>query len=142
MRIVLVSSTHELCREPALPPGGLLVHAGGFALLSKRPWMCRPPRRRKTIVPGNHEHLLEDGRERRAITNGILLVGSGVEIEGLKVWGSPVTPLYGGAFGLSRAAGRMRRMARVPAGPPVLATHGPPQSGIRGGPQTLFPGPR
>ena len=41
MRIVLISDTHELHRELAVPPGDLLVHAGDFTFFSKRPWMYR-----------------------------------------------------------------------------------------------------
>ena len=56
----------------------------------------------------------------------MLLVDSGVEIEGLKVWGSPVTPLYGGAFGKSRPEDRKRHWAEIPDGLDILITHGPP----------------
>ena len=51
---------------------------------------------------------------------------SGVEIEGLKIWGSPVTPLYGGAFGKSRPEDRKRHWAQIPDGLDILITHGPP----------------
>src|SRR5437762_14294021 len=42
------------------------------------------------------------------------------------VRGSPVIPLYGGAFGMSRAADRKRHWARIPEGLDILVTHGPP----------------
>jgi Icc-related predicted phosphoesterase len=134
MRIVVISDTHELHRELAVPPGDLLVHAGDFTFYSKRPWMYRNldlclgelPHRHKIIIPGNHDYLLEDPRQRRAITNAPLLVDSGVEVEGLKIWGSPVTPLYGGAFGKSRAEDRKKHWARIPKNIDVLISHGPP----------------
>jgi len=37
MRLVVISDTHELHRELAVPPGDLLIHAGDFTLHSKRP---------------------------------------------------------------------------------------------------------
>ena len=134
MRIVLISDTHELHREASVPPGDLLIHAGDFTVYSKRPWMYRHfdlwlgglPHRHKIIIPGNNDYLLEEPRERRVITNAALLIDSGVEVEGLKIWGSPVTPLYGGAFGKSNPADRKRHWAGIPEGLDILITHGPP----------------
>jgi Icc-related predicted phosphoesterase len=54
------------------------------------------------------------------------LINEGIEIEGMRIWGSPVTPVYGGAFGLSFAKDRKRLYARIPWDIDVLITHGPP----------------
>jgi Icc-related predicted phosphoesterase len=79
---------------------------------------------------------LEDARQRSAITNAALLVDSGVEIEGLKMWGSPVTPLYGGAFGKSRAEDREKHWACIPNDVDILITHGPPFAILDHGPRS------
>ena len=134
MRIVLISDTHELHRELTVPPGDVLIHAGDITVMSERPWMYRHfdiwlgelPHRHKIVIPGNNDYLLEDPKERKAITNAVLLVDSGVEIEGLKIWGSPVTPLYGGAFGKSKPEDRSKHWAQIPEGLDILITHGPP----------------
>ena len=55
-----------------------------------------------------------------------MLINEGVEIAGLKIWGSPVTPLYGGAFGLSSPADRARLYTGIPEDVDILVTHGPP----------------
>jgi Icc-related predicted phosphoesterase len=131
---VCVSDTHELHRELTVPDGDLLIHAGDFTFFSKRPSMLRDfddwlgglPHRYKLVVPGNHEFLLEEPRNRAAIMNAELLVGSGVEIAGLKIWGSPVTPLYG-AFRLSNAEDRKHHWAQIPKNLDILVTHGPPR---------------
>jgi len=134
MRIVLISDTHGLHRQLDVPSGDMLIHAGDFTLNSKPPsiisdfnaWLGSLPHRHKVVVPGNHEFMLEEPRSRGAITNAILLVDSGVEVEGLKIWGSPVTPLYGGAFGMSRPEDRKRHWAQIPDGLDILITHTPP----------------
>ncbi len=45
---------------------------------------------------------------------------------GLKIWGSPVTPLYGGAFGRSSDRDRVKIYAQIPKDTDILVTHGPP----------------
>jgi predicted phosphohydrolase len=132
---VCIADTHELHRELIVPDGDLLIHAGDFTFFSRRPsmlrdfddWLGELPHRYKIVVPGNHEYLLEEPRNRAAIMNAELLVGSGVEVAGLKIWGSPVTPLYGGAFSLSSADDRGRHWAQIPTGTDILITHGPPK---------------
>jgi predicted phosphodiesterase len=134
MRIVLISDTHGLHRTLEVPNGDLLIHAGDFTLNSNPPSIISDfnarlgsvPHRHKVVVPGNHEFVLEEPRNRRAIANAILLIDSGVEIEGIRIWGSPVTPLYGGAFGKSNPADRQRHWAQIPEGLDILVTHGPP----------------
>jgi Icc-related predicted phosphoesterase len=132
---VCVSDTHELHRDLIVPDGDLLIHAGDFTFFSKRPsmlrdfdrWLGSLPHRYKVLVPGNHDYFLEEERNRGAIMNAELLVASGVEVAGLKIWGSPVTPLYGGAFSLSNAEDRNRHWAKIPANLDILVTHGPPR---------------
>jgi predicted phosphohydrolase len=144
MRIVLVSDTHGLHRQLEVPSGDLLIHAGDFTFFSKPPsivsdfngWLGSLPHRHKVVVPGNHEFALEEPRNQGAIANAILLVDSGVEVEGIRIWGSPVTPLYGGAFGMSRAADRKRHWARIPEGLDILITHGPPLGILDHGPRS------
>src|ERR1039458_8925036 len=82
VRIVCISDTHELHRELTVPDGDLLIHAGDFTFFSKRPsmlrdfddWLGELPHRYKIIVPGNHEYILEEPRNRAAIMNAEMLV--------------------------------------------------------------------
>ena len=134
MRIVLIADTHGLHRQLGVPGGHMLIHAGDFSFNSMLPsiisdfnvWLGSLPHRHKVVVPGDHEFILEEPRNRDAITSAILLVDSGVEVEGIKIWGSPVTPLYGGAFGKSRPEDRKKHWAQIPDGLDILITHGPP----------------
>jgi Icc-related predicted phosphoesterase len=144
MRIVLISDTHGMHRQLEVPSGDVLIHAGDFTFYSKPPfvvsdfnaWLGSLPHRHKVVIPGNHEFFLEEPRNRGVITNAILLVDSGVEIEGLKIWGSGVTPLWGGAFGKSKPEDRKRHWARIPEDLDILVTHGPPLGILDQGPDS------
>jgi Icc-related predicted phosphoesterase len=135
VRFVLLSDSHQLHREVQVPDGDVLIHAGDFTSFSEsmevvadfNAWLGELPHRYKIIVPGNHEFFLEaDPSERSLLSNATVLINEGVEVEGLRLWGSPVTPMYGGAFGLSSAKDRKRLYARIPPDIDVLITHGPP----------------
>jgi Icc-related predicted phosphoesterase len=133
--IVCLSDTHELHREVDVPSGDILIHAGDFTMFSKsaaalldfNEWLGELPHRHKIVVPGNHEFFLEaDPSKRRLLSNAVLLIDESVTVMGLKIWGSPVTPLFNGAFGRSSAEDRAKLYAAIDADTNILVTHGPP----------------
>jgi len=137
LTIVALSDTHELHRETDVPDGDLVIHAGDFTMFSKsaavildfNDWLAELPHRWKICIPGNHEFFLEsDHSRRKLISNATILINEGIEILGLRIWGSPTTPLYGGAFGLSSERDRVRLYSQIPAGTHVLISHTPPFS--------------
>jgi Icc-related predicted phosphoesterase len=138
LRLVLLSDTHQLHRgEVEVPDGDILIHAGDFTMFSKsmnaivdfNQWLGELPHRFKVSVPGNHEFFLESDPSRHSLLdNATVLINEGIEIHGLRIWGSPVTPLYGGAFGMSSAADRKKLYGQIPTDTDVLVTHGPPYS--------------
>jgi Icc-related predicted phosphoesterase len=135
LRLVLLSDTHQFHREVEVPDGDVLIHAGDFTMFSKsmtaigdfNTWLGELPHRLKICVPGNHEFFLEAAPSQRSLlSNATVLINEGIEIDGFRIWGSPVTPLYGGAFGLSSAADRRQLYAQIPEDTDLLITHGPP----------------
>lgn len=135
LQLVLVSDTHELHRSLDIPLGDILIHAGDFTTFSQsqamikdfNAWLGELPHRHKIVCPGNHDYCLEvDSTKRSLLSNATVLIDEGVEIEGLRFWGSPITPLYGGAFGLSSAADRKKAYAKIPVETDILITHSPP----------------
>jgi Icc-related predicted phosphoesterase len=136
LRLVLLSDTHLLEREIDVTPGDILIHAGDFttfgntipALENFNRWLGTLPHRHKIVVPaGNHELVLEaDPTRRKLLSHATVLLDEAVTIEGLRIWGSPVTPLYGGAFGLWSAQQRRALYNSIPKDTDVLVTHGPP----------------
>jgi Icc-related predicted phosphoesterase len=135
MVLVLFGDTHELHREVEVPAGDILICVGDFTMFSKNllaiedfnEWLGGLPHRHKIVVPGNHEFFLESNPERRSLLdNANVLIDESIEIEGLNIYGSPMTPLYGAAFGKSSAKDRERQWSQVPKNTHVLITHGPP----------------
>lgn len=133
--VVCISDTHELHRELDVPDGDILIHAGDFTMFSKsvpairdfNEWLGELSHRHKIVVPGNHEFFLEaDPSKRGLISNATVLIDEAIEVMGLKIWGSPITPLYGGAFGKNSPKDRERLYATIPVDTNILVTHGPP----------------
>lgn len=132
MRVVCISDTHEFHREVEVPDGDMLIHAGDFTHLSDplalhdfNKWLGDLPHAYKIVVPGNHDGLLEEPEEREIITNAKLLVNSRVKIQGVRIWGSPVTSLPGQPFGVPKNTDRKKLWAQIPDDTNILVTHSP-----------------
>ena len=135
LRVVCMSDTHQLHRELEVPTGDILIHAGDFTLFGRtrqsirdfNDWLGGLPHQSKIVVPGNHEFALEaDPSLRDLLSNATVLVNESCEVGGLRIWGSPVTDLYGGAFGSWESSERKRVYDRIPPGTDVLVTHAAP----------------
>jgi Icc-related predicted phosphoesterase len=136
MRIVAISDTHTHHGELVVPDGDVLVHAGDFTNIGERPdvvdfnaWIGRQPHRHKVVIAGNHDWCFERTPEaaRALLTNAVYLQDSGVEIEGVRFWGSPWQPwFYSWAFNLIAPEALRAKWDLIPANTDVLITHGPP----------------
>jgi len=136
MVLTIISDTHELHREiDSVPTGDILIHCGDWTMFSKslnaiedfNDWLEELPQRHKLCTGGNHEFFLEADPSRRSlIDNATLLIDEAVSIDGLNFYGSPLTPLYGSAFGRPSHSDRRRHWAKVPDDTHVLICHGPP----------------
>ena len=132
--IVMISDTHAMHREIEVPPGDLLIHAGDFTmnsmsaekLIDFNEWLGELPHPYRVVIPGNHDGVVEDPSRRCLITNATLLINESVEIMGLKIWGSPATPILAEAFGVLSEAGRKKLYSRIPGDTDILITHSPP----------------
>lgn len=139
MRIVSVSDTHSLHRRiPEIPDGDILVHAGdclGQGTIENieelNDWLGTLPHRHKIVIAGNHDWAFQEAPDlaRQALTNAIYLEDSGVEIDGVRFWGSPWTPTFmDWAFMLDRGQPLFQKWRMIPDDTDVLITHGPPKS--------------
>lgn len=141
MRIVCVSDTHGIEPLPTIPPCDLLLHAGDVedvhlyrhdSSSQQRylervfaPWLDAAPARHKVGIAGNHDFL---GLSEPKVLDGLpwtYLCDETVEIEGLKIHGSPWTPVFfDWAFMLPEDE-LVAKWALVPDDCDILLTHGP-----------------
>jgi Icc-related predicted phosphoesterase len=137
MRIVFISDTHTRHQEVRVPDGDLLVHAGdisgrgGVYEISRfMAWMEDQPHQHKVMIAGNHDFLAERNPEDfldLVPKNVTYLNDSSIEIDGLKIWGSPVQPwFHDWAFNRQRGPEIDVHWQLIPADTDLLITHGPP----------------
>jgi len=104
MKIVCISDTHNHHQilDNTLPDGDILIHGGDIAIHGSVTeiqnfidWFAKLPHKHKIFVGGNHDGALEHSRHMIAIPDNITyLENSSTTIEGLSIWGSPVSPPY------------------------------------------------
>ena len=124
----------------SLPNGDVLIHAGDATSegLSDEvthflEWFSSQPHPHKILIAGNHDWLYQRHPDMAAqllakYPDITYLEDSGVEIEGVRFWGSPWQPWFcDWAFNLPRKSERLREVRnQIPLNTDVLITHGPP----------------
>ena len=146
MRVTCISDTHLIIKDPAdrarltalLPGGEILVHAGDVSARGTVPeiksfleWFSGLNYRHKIFIAGNHDHLFErDPIMAKSLVSEYsdvtYLNESGAEIEGIRFWGSPITPYFCN-WAFNRFPDQIaRHWERVPEEVDFLITHGPP----------------
>jgi len=136
MRIVAISDTHGLHEDLIIPDGDVLIHAGDLTSQGKlsqikefNSWFGSHPHKHKIAIAGNHDWVLQTVPEeaKNLLTSCIFLQDSGVEVNGLKIYGSPWQPVFfNWAFNLPRGKSLQKVWSKIPTDVDVLITHGPP----------------
>ncbi|MBX9879955.1 MAG: metallophosphatase domain-containing protein [Candidatus Obscuribacterales bacterium] len=137
MKIVIVSDTHNRLSEVKIPDGDILIHCGDFSMAGNAEEfeqfardMEELPHKYKIVIAGNHELLFEaQPMNARGILRGVTyLQDEAIEIEGLKIYGSPWQPEFGNwAFNLPRNSPLLMQVwEKIPRDVNVLITHTPP----------------
>ena len=139
LKVVCVSDTHGRHRRTVMPPGDVLIHAGDLTDHGRLEDVAEFDRwlgslshlyRHKIVIAGNHDFCFQEqpARARALLTNAIYLEDEAVTVEGVKIYGSPWQPWFGGwAFNLPRGEEIAAKWALIPADTQVLVTHGPPE---------------
>ena len=138
MKFVVISDTHGQHRSLKLPKGDVIIHAGDISK-SGHPveiedfldWFSKLKFKYKIFIAGNHDFFLEHAHPRvieQMIPTGVIYLNdSGAEINGIKFWGSPITPwFHNWAFNRERGEEIKKHWELIPDDTDVLITHGPP----------------
>jgi len=136
-KIVAISDTHGKEYLIDLPLGDILIYAGDFNILDEMSlthanlWFAEQDFRYKIYVAGNHdEYLQKIGKDevKRIFTNVIYLEDEMVDIDGLRIYGSPWSPTFGHwAFMKPRRSVDLKATwSKIPENLDILATHCPP----------------
>lgn len=145
MKAVFISDTHQLHDRITIPDGDVLVHSGDFtnrgtdgALKDFVTWFASQPHEYKVFIAGNHEMGLDKGATRqhkqeiiKSFTSQndklFYLENSEVVINGIKFYGSPITPwFFDWAWNVQRGRAIALAWEMIPEDTNVLITHGPP----------------
>jgi len=131
MRLVLLSDTHTMHDQVVVPDGDVLIHAGDLTFTGKAiqwtaalKWFGGLPHKHKIYIAGNHDF----GSDLFCETNEhfTYLNNSEVVIDGVKFWGSPITPTFGRWAHMSDREVIHEYWDKIPNDTEVLITHGPP----------------
>ena len=136
MRFVAISDTHGYHDRVQIPDGDVLLHSGDCTnggrlqeLEDFNRFLERLPHTHKIVIAGNHDFCLERQPDAATplLTAATYLFDSSIEIEGVKIYGSPWQPeFFDWAFNLPRGPVLARKWAEIPADTDILMTHGPP----------------
>ena len=155
MKIICISDTHNQHKNLTVPDGDLLIHAGDITsngdkedLIKFNNWLGNLPHKHKMVIAGNHDFYAESHPEetKQILSNAIYLNDSGVFIEGLNIWGSPISPSFQHwAFMKNRGEDIRKHWEMIPKNTDILITHCPPfgildktDSGKNGGCEDLL----
>ena len=137
MKFVIISDTHGQHKKLILPKGDVLIHAGDVSIRGEEKesidflsWFSNCDFKYKIFIAGNHDFFFEKTPknilEKLIPENVIYLCNSGVEIENIKIWGSPLTPnFFNLAFNSDRGESISKHWELIPSDTDILITHGP-----------------
>ena len=87
--------------------------------------------KQKIFIAGNHSTAIAKGliTKKQIEKKGIIyLENSSVEIEGLKIWGSPITPTFGD-WSFMRDRDKLNKLWQgIPSDSDIVIVHGPPKT--------------
>ena len=136
MKFTVISDTHRKHGDIEVGSGDVLLHCGDFSgrgtkaqIIDFNEWLGTLNFKHKIVIAGNHDFLFEREPElaRSLITNATYLEDAAIEIEGLKIYGSPWQPwFFDWAFNLNRGQDLADKWALIPEDTDILMTHGPP----------------
>lgn len=118
LRFVCISDTHMMHEKLTIPKGDVLLHTGDFTNHGSQDeveafavWLAKQPHAIKIVIPGNHDMIMDQeyyesywsdwSRVKQDAVKALksltdipgchVLIDKGIHIEGVNIWGSPVS---------------------------------------------------
>lgn len=141
-KIWCISDTHGKHGQLDIPENiDLVIHSGDVGtvrepsmnanvVLDFIEWYKSLPIKHKVFIGGNHDTSIEHRLVGKSeIGEDITyLEHESIEIEGLKIFGSPFTPTFGHGWSFNKARHKLDRYwSEIPRDTDILITHGPPK---------------
>ena len=141
MNLTFISDTHNkhnLIPTDYLLGGDILIHSGDvssrgveYEIDAFLNWYSKLPYTHKILIAGNHDFFFEAASKHiveakmKKYPQITYLNDSGVEIEGIKIWGSPVQPYFHN-WAFNRIGEAINEhWDKIPLDTQILVTHGP-----------------
>jgi len=137
MKLVIISDTHGEDFTKDLPDGDMLIHCGDMTdtgnvnQLAYFNDLCGQVLHKYThgihITPGNHDLLFETQPSlcEGILTNCNIYINEPLELEGLKFWFSPWTPMFCNWAFMGYPDEMIEVWDKIPLDTNILITHGP-----------------
>jgi len=143
MRVICISDTHtkhhklsDDLKKIGHEKNDIIIHAGDCTNIGKPndvlnflKWFGALPYENKIFIAGNHDFYFEehdDISEEFKAMGIIYLMDQMVEVNGLKIYGSPWQPEFNDwAFNVSRGDAIAEKWEKIPNELDILITHGP-----------------
>jgi len=141
MKILAISDTHGFHKELKDFSGiDMIIHAGDFSNIQNPmfnqqeavdflSWYDDLNVKYKVLIAGNHDTSIEARlvRPKENFKSIVYLEHESVVIEGINIFGSPYTPIFG-TWSFMKKKGRLDPLwQQIPENTDILVTHGPPQ---------------
>jgi predicted phosphodiesterase len=142
IRIIVVGDTHDRHQGLSnLPPCDLFVHCGDVLMLGRyfsnanaksklkdfNEWLSTIPARKRIVIAGNHDHhFMSFGKDKiqEILTNCVYLENDGIEFQGLKIWGTPLSTGKSQNKAFQSKEFQKRTLDACPSATDILITHG------------------
>lgn len=141
MKIVCIADTHNKHKQLNLDEFSdcdMIIHAGDVSSMGYEheidnfhKWYSNLNFKYKVFIAGNHDFYYCDALQsyiKEKMPDNIIYINEELkEVEGIKIWGSPITPVFcNWAFMRDRGIEIKRHWDLIPKGTDILITHGPP----------------
>lgn len=128
-----IADTHLGHYNAVLPDGDILLVAGDFTeqrqseIVDFNNWLGIQQYNHIIVIAGNHDLPVENDPQeaRNILANAVYLQDEGIEVMGLKIYGTPWSPDGGWSFQLEDRR-LLEKWQKIPVDTDILLTHCPP----------------